>query len=77
MQNYHLTHDGEKWKLDKQGAERASETYSDETKVDAVRQAAEYVQEHGGGSLKIHNQDGTIQEERTYPRAADPASSEG
>ena len=28
-------------------------------------------------SLRIHGRDGRIQEERTYPRAADPASSKG
>jgi hypothetical protein len=28
-------------------------------------------------SLRIHGRDGQIQEERTYPRAADPASSKG
>ncbi len=28
-------------------------------------------------SLRIHKQDGKIQEERTYPRAADPKKSKG
>ncbi len=28
-------------------------------------------------SVKIHKKDGTIQEERTYPRSADPRRSEG
>ena len=28
-------------------------------------------------SLRIHGRDGRIEEERTYPRAADPASSKG
>jgi hypothetical protein len=28
-------------------------------------------------SLRIHGRDGRIQEERTYPRAADPRSSKG
>jgi len=30
-----------------------------------------------GGSLKIHKLDGTIQEERTYPRSKDPRKSKG
>lgn len=77
MQNYHLVDDDGTWKLKKQGAERSSEVYNDETKVDSVQQAADYIREHGGGSLKIHNKDGTIQEERTYPRSADPRESEG
>jgi hypothetical protein len=28
-------------------------------------------------SVRIHKRDGTIQEERTYPRSADPRSSKG
>jgi Uncharacterized protein conserved in bacteria (DUF2188) len=28
-------------------------------------------------TVKIHNMNGKIQEERTYPRSADPASSKG
>jgi hypothetical protein len=28
-------------------------------------------------SVKIHKKDGTIQEERTYPRSADPLESKG
>ena len=30
-----------------------------------------------GGSLKIHKQDGTIQEERTYPKSDDPRNTLG
>ena len=30
-----------------------------------------------GGSLKIHKQDGTIQEERTYPKSDDPKNTPG
>lgn len=29
------------------------------------------------GSVKIHTSDGRIEEERTYPRSADPAQSKG
>lgn len=77
MQNYHLVNDGEKWKLEKPHAQRASETYEEQTKLEAVKDAADYVAQHGGGSLKIHNLDGTIQEERTYPRSQDPTRSPG
>lgn len=31
----------------------------------------------GGGSVQVRNQDGTIQQERTYPRSADPKRSPG
>jgi hypothetical protein len=39
--------------------------------ADAARKDPEAV------SVKIHKQDGKIQEERTYPRRADPKSSKG
>jgi hypothetical protein len=29
------------------------------------------------GSVKIHKENGQIQEERTYPRSADPSESKG
>jgi hypothetical protein len=78
MQNYHLVHDGDKWKLVKPHAQRPSDSYEGDSKVDAVRDAAKYVQDHGGGSVKIHFKDKPgIQEERTYPRSADPGRSPG
>lgn len=76
MEKYHLTHDGENWKLKKEGAKRSSKVFDDSTKQEAVRQAAEFMREHPG-SLKIHKQDGPIQEERTYPRRNDPPQSKG
>lgn len=39
--------------------------------ADAARKAPEPV------SVKIHKENGRIQEERTYPRKADPPSSKG
>ena len=76
LDKYNLSNDGEHWKLTKRGADRASETYPGMTKQDAVRQAAEFMQDHSG-SLKIRNLDNTISEERTYPRSADPKRSPG
>ncbi len=42
----------------------------------AVGRAVEIVSEVTG-SLRIHRADGTIEEERTYPRTADPVKSPG
>lgn len=74
MHNYHLTHDDGQWKLKKEDADRATKVF--DNKEEAVKESAEFMRDHGG-SLKIHKQDGTFQEERTYPRSADPRDSKG
>lgn len=76
MQNYHLTHDDGQWKLKREDAERATAAYGDATKQEAIRQAAQHL-EGTGSSLKIHLQNGQFEEERTYPRSADPRQSKG
>ncbi len=69
MDNYHLLHEGDRWKLTREGASRATKTF--ETKDEAMQFSTNHVKQNGG-SLKIHKQDGSIQEERTYPSSADP-----
>jgi uncharacterized protein YdaT len=60
---YHVTHEDRKWKVTKEGAERASATA--ETKEAAVERAIELAQQRPS-QVKIHKQDGTLQSERTY-----------
>lgn len=74
MDNYHINATGEGWELKKEGAARASKTAP--TKAEIIEIASEYFQGKTA-SLKIHKEDGTIQEERTYPRSADPTRSKG
>ena len=74
MDNYDLAPDGEKWKFQKQGAKRALKVF--ETKQEGMEESVEFMHNHGG-SLKIHKKDGSYQEERTYPRSADPRKSPG
>jgi len=74
MDNYHITTATTGWELKKQGATRASKTAK--TKAEIVKMAGEFL-EGKTASLKIHKEDGTIQEERTYPRSADPSKSKG
>ena len=69
MDNYHVTHKDGEWKLKKENAERSTKNF--ETKEQAVDYAKDFMKKNGG-SLKIHKQDGTIQEERTYPKSDDP-----
>jgi len=76
MDNYHLTHNGDDWALKREGAKRATEVFSDATKQEAIRQAAGRLAD-SGASLKIHLKEGGFQEERTYPRSADPKDSKG
>jgi hypothetical protein len=74
MDNYHITKTDKGWALTKQGAERASKTAT--TKAEITKLATEFL-DGKTASLKIHKEDGTIQEERTYPRSADPTRSKG
>lgn len=75
MNNYHLTKQDDQWKLTREGAGRATEVFTG-TKQDAVQQSAQRLA-GSGASLKIHLENGRIQEERTYPRSADPRNSKG
>jgi hypothetical protein len=74
MDNYHVSKSDTGWELKKQGATRASKSAS--TKAEIIQLASEFL-EGKTASLKIHKENGTIQEERTYPRSADPVKSKG
>ncbi len=76
MDRYDLSHDGENWKLQRQGGDRASKVFNGLTKEEAVRATSDFMQDHPG-SVHIHKLDGTYEEERTYPRSADPRRSPG
>jgi uncharacterized FAD-dependent dehydrogenase len=74
MDNYHVSKSDNGWELKKQGAARASKSAS--TKAEIIQLASDFL-DGKTASLKIHKEDGTIQEERTYPRSADPVKSKG
>ncbi|MEW7986966.1 MAG: DUF2188 domain-containing protein [Candidatus Thiodiazotropha endolucinida] len=74
MDNYHITKDGDKWKLTKEGNERASKTAG--TKQAIIQETREFMKSRSG-SVKIHKTDGKIQEERTYPKKDDPHKTPG
>lgn len=46
MDHYDLTHDGENWKLLKQGGERASKVFAGMTKEDGVRATSDFMHDH-------------------------------
>ena len=74
MDNYHITPTPDGWEFKKEGSNRALK--KDGTKDGITNQMRDYMKNHEG-SVKIHKKDGTFQEERTYPRSADPKSSPG
>ncbi|MBA1204229.1 DUF2188 domain-containing protein [Pseudomonas capeferrum] len=74
MDNYHLNPTSEGWELKKEGAERASKRGA--TKQELVSALSDYF-DGKTASVKIHRADGSIEEERTYPRSADPSKSKG
>jgi len=74
MDNYHITKDGDQWKLKKETAKRATEVANTKKKI--IKKTQEYIKTHEG-SVKIHKQDGKFQEERTYPKKKDPPESKG
>jgi len=73
-----LSHDKTKgnWPLKHDGS--GTKVKSFETKASAVKGGAlAKALGQAGGSVKIKGMDGKIQEERTYPRSADPKKSKG
>jgi hypothetical protein len=74
MENYHLTKLGDIWRLAHQGSHETLKQFP--TKEVAVTGSAEFLAGKTA-SLKIHREDGTFEEERTYPRSEDPADTPG
>ena len=73
---YHVTRrpDGN-WQGKLEGAERASVVR--ETKAETQQVMIDMAKNIGNASVFIHGANGRIQEERTYPRSADPRKSKG
>lgn len=76
MRRMDLVKDENGWKTESNGRTVAG-TRAD-TKEQAIKQAAEKANALPEPvTLKIHKENGRIQEERTYPVKADPRSSKG
>lgn len=66
----------EKWDLTKDATDRVVKSFP--TKAKATKGGVlEKTVGPQGGSVKIQKQNGRFQEERTYPRSADPSESPG
>jgi hypothetical protein len=77
LPRYHLTaRDDGTWALMRQGADRATRIFP--SKADATAGGAlEGALGDEGGTVRIHLRTGEFEEERTFPRSADPAASPG
>lgn len=74
MDNYHVVKTESGWKLHAQGDDRA--LLSTSTKAELLDQLPAFM-DGRTGSVKIHTESGQIEDERTYPRSADPRRSKG
>ncbi len=75
MDKYHFAKNNNIWWLKKQWGDRASILFNS-NKWDSLPQAIIYMIIHWG-SMIIHKEDWTFQEERTYPKSDDPRNSPG
>jgi hypothetical protein len=74
MKTYHLAPGDDDWELKAEDNEKPLASF--DSKQQALDASIDLVRARTG-SLKIHRADGTIEEERTYPRAADPVATPG
>ncbi len=74
MDKYHITKKGEKWQFKMEKSDKI--LLNSVKKEDVVKKMQTYMKSKMG-SVRIHKVDGSIQEERTYPRSADPKKSKG
>jgi hypothetical protein len=72
---YHVTKMDDGWKGKLEKGNRAS--VKGKTKQEVVKKTIEIAKKQGNSSVKIHKQDGKIQEERTYPKGTDPFPPKG
>ena len=74
LDKYHLTKKKDEWRLEKAGSNRA--VVKAPTKAEAIQKMRKHMSKNEG-SVRIHKENGRIQEERTYPRGKDPRKSKG
>ena len=72
---YHVTKTEDGWQGKLEGGKKAS--VKGKTKQEVMKKTIEIAKNQGNSSVKIHKQDGKIQEERTYPKGTDPYPPKG
>ena len=63
------------WTVKKPGASRASSRH--DTQGEAIKAARGYLENEGGGELKVKGRDGRVRDQDTIPPGNDPRSSRG
>ena len=66
----------ERWDLKKDKSNKVVKAFDTKSEATA-RNVLKKVVGKNGGSVKIQKESGAFQEERTYPKSADPSSSKG
>lgn len=74
METYHIILTGKGWQLKKEGENKVVKAA--DTKAELIDVTVTFLKDKTA-SLLIHSSDGKIQEERTYPRSADPKETRG
>lgn len=74
MENYHITHEDDRWVLREEGDKRA--LLEALTREDILSETGDYMKLRTA-SVKIHNENGAVEEERRYPRDQDPRATGG
>ncbi len=74
LDKFHLTKKGDEWRLEKAKSDKALVKAG--TKKEAMQKMMKYMAKREG-SVRIHKENGKIQEERTYPRYKDSKKSKG
>ncbi|MCW3148318.1 DUF2188 domain-containing protein [Stutzerimonas stutzeri] len=74
MQNYHITREGERWLLREEGDRRVLiETAS---RDEILREARDYMKLRTA-MVRVHGDDGGVEEEHRYPEEQNPLASRG
>ncbi|EXF43596.1 hypothetical protein BAY1663_03986 [Pseudomonas sp. BAY1663] len=74
MEIYHITHEDDRWVLREEGDKRALIETS--TRQDILDETRDYMKLRTA-SVRVHGDDGRIEEEHLYPQEQDPLATRG
>lgn len=72
---YHVSKNGDHWQGKAEGAQRSSVTGS--TKAEVLQKTISIAKNQNQSQIIVHKENSRFQEERTYPRSADPHRTKG
>ena len=74
MENYHVTHEDDRWVLREEGDQRA--LLETTNKQDILDETRDYMKLRTA-TVKVHAEDGQVEEERHYPEDQNPRATCG